>query len=140
MKPEMRPPRRRIGLRWLKFNAVGGLGIGVQLAALLVLKSGFHLGYMLATALAVEAAVIHNFLWHERYTWADRVRPSWRASMPRLLRFNLTTGAVSIAGNLMLMKLLVSRCDMNYLLANGIAIAICSLVNFIVSDEWVFES
>ena len=140
MKPEMRPPRRRIVLRWLKFNAVGGLGIGVQLAALLVLKSGFHLGYMLATALAVEAAVIHNFLWHERYTWADRVRPSWRASMPRLLRFNLTTGAVSIAGNLMLMKLLVSRCEMNYLLANGIAIAICSLVNFIVSDEWVFES
>lgn len=140
MKPEMRPRRRRIALRWLKFNAVGGLGIGVQLAALLVLKSGFHLGYMLATALAVEAAVIHNFLWHERYTWEDRVRPSWRASVPRLLRFNLTTGAVSIAGNLMLMKLLVSRCDMNYLLANGIAIAICSLVNFIVSDEWVFES
>ena len=140
MKPEMRPPRRRIVLRWLKFNVVGGLGIGVQLAALLVLKSGFHLGYMLATALAVEAAVIHNFLWHERYTWADRVRPSWRASMPRLLRFNLTTGAVSIAGNLMLMKLLVSRCEMNYMLANGIAIAICSLVNFIVSDEWVFES
>ena len=140
MKPEMRPPRRRIVLRWLKFNAVGGLGIGVQLAALLVLKSGFHLGYMLATALAVEAAVIHNFLWHQRYTWADRVRPSWRASMPRLLRFNLTTGAVSIAGNLMLMKLLVSRCEMNYMFANGIAIAICSLVNFIVSDEWVFES
>jgi putative flippase GtrA len=140
MKPETPPPRRRIVLRWLKFNAVGGLGIGVQLAALLALKSGFHLGYMLATALAVEAAVIHNFLWHERYTWADRVRPSWRASMPRFLRFNLTTGAVSIAGNLLLMKLLVSRCDMNYMLANGIAIAICSLVNFIVSDEWVFES
>ena len=63
-------------MRWLKFNLVGGFGIVVQLAALLGLKSGLHLGYLPATALAVEAAVIHNFFWHERYTWADRVRPS----------------------------------------------------------------
>ena len=95
-------------MRWLKFNAVASLGIGVQLAVLGTLKNGFHLNYLLATALAVEAAVVHNFLWHERYTWADRVEPSWRKSLPRLLRFNLTTGGISIAGNLALMKLM--RC------------------------------
>jgi putative flippase GtrA len=125
-------------IRWLKFNAVGGLGIGVQLAVLLTLKSGFHLNYLLATALAVEAALIHNFLWHERYTWADRVQPSWKGSLPRLLRFNLTTGAVSIGGNLALMKLIVSMGPVNYLAANGIAIAVCSLANFLVSEGWVF--
>jgi putative flippase GtrA len=130
---------RRITLRWLKFNAVGGLGIGVQLAVLLGLKSGFHLGYLLATALAVEAAVLHNFLWHERYTWADRVQPSWRKSLPRLLRFNLTTGGVSIAGNLALMKVMVGLGHVNYLVANAVAIALCSLVNFLLSEEWVFE-
>ena len=130
---------RRITLRWLKFNAVGGLGIGVQLAVLLGLKSGFHLGYLLATALAVEAAVLHNFLWHERYTWADRVQPSWRKSLPRLLRFNLTTGGVSIAGNLVLMKVMVGLGHVNYLAANAVAIALCSLVNFLLSEEWVFE-
>jgi putative flippase GtrA len=126
-------------LRWFKFNAVGGLGIGVQLAVLLGLKSGFHLSYLLATAVAVEAAVVHNFLWHERYTWADRVQPSWRKSLPRLLRFNLTTGGVSMAGNLALMKVMIGLGHMNYLVANGIAIALCSLVNFLVSEEWVFE-
>ena len=126
-------------MRWLKFNAVGGLGIGVQLAVLLGLKSGFHLGYLLATALAVEAAVLHNFLWHERYTWADRVQPSWRKSLPRLLRFNLTTGGVSIAGNLVLMKVMVGLGHVNYLAANAVAIALCSLVNFLLSEEWVFE-
>jgi putative flippase GtrA len=126
-------------LRWLKFNAVGALGIGVQLAVLFTLKSGFHLGYLLATALAVQAAVVHNFLWHERYTWADRVQPSWRKSLPRLLRFNLSNGAVSIAGNLALMKLMVSLGHVHYLVANGIAIALCSLANFLVSEEWVFE-
>ena len=126
-------------MRWLKFNAVASLGIGVQLAVLGTLKNGFHLNYLLATALAVEAAVLHNFLWHERYTWADRVKPSWRKSLPRLLRFNLTNGGVSIAGNLALMKLMVDLGHLNYLVANGVAIVLCSLANFLVSEHWVFE-
>jgi putative flippase GtrA len=57
----------------------------------------------------------------------------------RLLRFNLTNGAVSILGNLALMKVMVGQGHMNYLLANAIAIALCSLANFLVSDGWVFE-
>jgi putative flippase GtrA len=131
--------RRGTTLRWLKFNLVGGLGVAVQLAGLLALKSGLHLNYLLATALAVEMAVVHNFLWHERFTWADRVQPSWQGSLPRLLRFNLATGGVSIAGNLALMKLMVSLGHVHYLIANGIAVALCSLLNFLVSEEWVFE-
>ena len=86
----------------------------------------------------MEAAVVHNFFWHERYTWADRVQPAWRKSLPRLLRFNLTAGGVSIAGNLALMKLLVGMGCVNYLVANGIAITLCSLANFLVSNEYVF--
>jgi putative flippase GtrA len=126
--------------RWLKFNLVGALGIAVQLTVLLVLNSGFHLNYLLATALAVETAVIHNFLWHERYTWADRVHPSWQKSLPRLLRFNLAAGGVSIAGNLVLMKIMAGFGHVNYLLANAIAIASCSLLNFLVSEEWIFDA
>ncbi len=134
----MMSPGSAIAVRWLKFNAVGGLGIMVQLGVLFGLESGFHLSYLSATALAVELAVVHNFVWHERYTWADRVQPSWRRSLPRLLRFNLSTGAISIAGNLTLMKLLVGCGHINYLVANGVAIALRSLANFLVSKEWVF--
>lgn len=137
-----KPPRwirTSIFFRWLRFNLVGGIGIAVQLALLLLLKSVLHFNYLAATGLAVEATVIHNFLWHERYTWADRVRPSWQNSLPRLLRFNLTNGAVSVAGNLALMKLMVGLCHTNYLVANAIAIALCSLVNFVVSNEYVFD-
>jgi len=129
----------KISLRWLRFNLVGGIGIAVQLAMLFLLKSILHFNYLAATALAVEATVVHNFLWHERYTWADRVQASWRKSLPRFLRFNLTNGAVSIAGNLALMKIMVAAGHINYLAANGIAIALCSLVNFLVSNEYVFD-
>src|ERR1700722_2342987 len=126
--------------RWVKFNLVGAIGIVVQFATLFFLKSVLHFDYLLATALAVEAAVIHNFIWHERYTWADRVEtlPSVRRSVVRWLRFNVSTGGVSILGNLALMKLLVGFGGMNYLVANGIAIVLCSLANFLVSEEWVF--
>ena len=125
--------------RWLKFNFVGGIGIGVQFSALFLLKSLLNLDYMFATAFAVEAAVVHNFVWHEQFTWADRAQPSWRRSLARFGRFNLTAGAVSIVGNLSLMRVMVGVGHMNYLLANAIAIALCSIANFMVSDGWVFE-
>lgn len=126
-------------VRWLKFNLVGGIGIGVQFGALFLLKGLLGLDYLYATAVAVEAAVVHNFVWHEQFTWADRVKPSWSRSLARFARFNLTTGAVSIIGNLALMRVMVGQGHMNYLAANAIAIVLCSVANFLVSDQWVFE-
>jgi putative flippase GtrA len=62
---------KRLGLRWLKFNLVGTLGFAVQLGCLKLLLH-FQMNYLAATALAVEIAVLHNFVWHERFTWKDR--------------------------------------------------------------------
>lgn len=126
--------------RWLRFSLVGGIGSGLQLALLFLLKSVAGLNYLTATALAVEATVVHNFLWHERYTWADRVQPSWGKSLRRLTRFNLANGAVSIGGNLVLMKIIVSFEHLDYLAANSVAIVLCSLVNFLVSNAYVFDA
>ena len=131
-------------IRWMKFNFVGAMGIVVQLVTLFLLKSVLNLNYLLATSLAVETAVIHNFIWHERFTWADRTKSdrmqtsSARNSLARCLRFNVANGAVSILGNLALMKLLVDFGHVNYIAANSIAIALCSLANFLVSEQWVF--
>jgi putative flippase GtrA len=131
--------RSRTFLRWIKFNSVGGIGIVVQLAALAVLRSLLKLDYLLATGLAVEIAVIHNFLWHERFTWADRPASRVTHSLVRLAKFNATNGAVSIVGNLVLMRLLVGELKFNYVASNLIAIVLCSLVNFLLSDRFVFE-
>lgn len=129
-------------VRWLKFNFVGGLGIGVQFAALLLVKEVLHFHYLAATAIAVEAAVVHNFVWHEHFTWVDRTRSErgvkWRQVLSRLVRFQLANGAVSLLGSLALMKLLVGLGHIDYRLANLIAIALCSVANFVVSNDWVF--
>ena len=126
----------RIGLRWLKFNAVGAGGIVVQLAVLGILRSIFKVDYLLATALAVEGAVIHNYLWHERFTWVDRVGGN---SWLRFLKFNGTTGLFSILGNVLVMQVLVGEAHLNYFVANILTIATCSILNFLVSDRFVFE-
>jgi putative flippase GtrA len=128
-----------LALRWLKFNFVGGLGIAVQLAALAILKSVFHWHYLTATALAVEIAVLHNFLWHQRFTWKDR-RGNRRETLLRLLRFHLGNGLISIVGNLALMKLFVDGLHLHYLIANAGSIALCSLANFAASEWFVFRA
>lgn len=56
----MTAPRQRL-VRWLKFNAVGAIGIGLQLSVLALLRSGFGWNYLFSTALAVEITVVHNF-------------------------------------------------------------------------------
>lgn len=127
-------------IRWGKFNLVGAIGIAVQFASLFLLKGVLHFDYLFSTAVAVEAAVVHNFAWHQQFTWADRVEISGGGSLKRFVWFNLTTGLVSILGNLALMKVMVGLGGMNYLLANVIAIALCSAANFLVSDELVFAS
>ena len=129
-----------LGRRWLKFNIVGGLGIGVQLTALWILARGFHCNYLVATALAVETAVLHNFLWHQRFTWAERRQEHQREAVVRFLRFNLTNGVVSILGNVVLMGLLAGALHLALLSASLASIAICSAANFLLSENYVFRA
>ncbi len=126
--------------RWMKFNLVGAIGIGVQVSTLAVLTGILHLNYLLATALAVEAAVLHNFLWHERFTWADRASLSRGALLGRLLRFHAGNGAISICGNLLFMRLLVTQAHLPVLPSNLVSIALCGVLNFLVSDRLVFST
>ena len=128
-----------IWVRFVRFNAVGAIGIGVQLAALVLLKTGLSIHYMWATALAVEAAILHNFFWHLRWTWRDRsIGATFGDNLNRLWKFHLGNGAVSLLVNLALMRVLVGSFGMNYLAANILAIAAGGVANFLVSERLVF--
>jgi putative flippase GtrA len=124
-------------VRFLRFNGVGLIGFALQLGVLAVLlRLGVH--YLAATALAVELAVLHNFAWHERWTWRDRAAgPHGRAG--RLWRFHASNGLISLAGNLILMRLLVGLLGLPAVPANLLSVLLCSLVNFTASDRFVFR-
>jgi hypothetical protein len=57
----------------------------------------------------------------------------------RLAHFHLTNGAISLTGNLVLMRLLAGILGMDALAANIVAILICSLLNFGASEWLVFR-
>ncbi len=124
---------------WCKFNLVGLLGVVVQLC-LLKCFTAIGVGYLVATVVAVEITIAHNFFWHEHWTWQERTISSNQFSnrLSRLVKFNSTTGMVSLIGNLLLMKLFVGTIHLPVILANLLAIASCSTVNFLVSNLVVF--
>jgi putative flippase GtrA len=125
--------------RWIKFNGVGALGIAVQLAMLALLVRNTSVHYLVATAVAVETAVLHNFFWHERWTWRTRPSGSPRRALTRLGRFHLLNGAISLVGNVVLMRILTGSLEMDPLAANIIAIMVCSIMNFAASELVVFK-
>ena len=125
-------------MRFLRFNGVGVAGFVLQLAVLtLLLYLGVH--YLIATALAVETAVLHNFFWHERWTWKDRPAAG-RSRLARLFRFHALNGSVSLVGNVLLMRLLVGTLGLPPIMANVIAVLVCALINYFGSDRLVFAS
>jgi len=125
-------------IRWGKFNLVGAAGMVVQLCALALFNHWSGGRYLLASTVAIELTLLHNFAWHLRYTWRDRRDSSTRVT--QLLRFHLTNGAVSMAGNLVLMRVLVHDAHLPLLVSNGIAILCCSILNFFLGDHWTFAA
>ncbi len=124
---------------WLRFSAVGLAGAALQLAVLALLVRVSGLEYLAATALAVEAALLHNFAWHEKWTWRDRQALALGVRCARLWKFHATNGLTSIAGNVLVMRVLAGGLGMPVLPANAVAIIACSSVNFLLSHVWVFR-
>jgi len=120
----------------MKFNAVGALGMGLQLG-LLALLNRLTPRYLLATAAAIEITLLHNFAWHAHFTWRDRAAES--GVCRSFLRFHLSNGVVSMVGNLALMPFLVETARIPVVAANAVAVLACSVVNFLLGDGWVFE-
>jgi putative flippase GtrA len=137
--------------RWLKFNFVGLMGASVQITVLWITSHLLGTSYLTATIVAVEAAIIHNFLWHVLWTFSDR-RSFWNGAEQAptgnvclrnvarsFMRFQITTGAVSILGNSAMMLMFAGYLGMNLLVANCLAIAICSTANFFSADRFSFR-
>jgi putative flippase GtrA len=120
------------------FSLVGLLGIGLQLSLLTLLTKKFGLPTAVATAVAVEITLLHNFLWHQQFTWSDRRPTELRQRFQRLWRFHLGNGLVSLVGNTTLNYLLVDRMKFAALPSALASIAVCSIINFMLADRWVY--
>ena len=126
--------------RWLAFNGVGLLGVGVQLGLVAFLAHAVGVSGLLATAIAVEVTVLHNFVWHQHWTWRDRPSTTARDVAGRLVRFHLLNGVVSLSGNLAIVSVLSGTFAIDPVAANAVAIVVCSMINFAASEVLVFKA
>lgn len=126
-----------IVVRWLKFNTVGIGGAAVQLCVLSLLQHFTSIPYLFAIILAVEVAILHNFVWHEAWTWHGKpAEDRWW----RLLRFHLGNGSVSIVSNVVLTYFYKEIVGLPLVAANFAGIVTAALLNFWVAQAWVFRA
>jgi putative flippase GtrA len=118
--------------RAARFCLVGGTGIVINTAVLYLLSRGLGLPLPLSSAVAVELAIISNYVLNDRFTFAAR-RPSLR----RLAKFNLTSlGGLGV--NVVIVWLL-TRHGVYFLVANLVGIAVAVVVNYTFSVAWVWR-
>ena len=90
---------------------------------------------LIASVVAVETAIVSNFLWHHIWTFADRSTTGLAA---RFLRFNLTSlGSPAIS--LFCTNTLTPFFGVNYLVANSIGIVLGTTWNWLWASKVIWK-
>src|SRR5262245_44710805 len=106
-------------MHFMKFNVVAAIGITVQLSTVWLLVNALGLRADIATAVAVVVTVLHNFIWHVQWTWAERA-PQGRARLGALARFVAGNGLTSLVGNVVIVAALTRLWHVPAVAANAI--------------------
>lgn len=130
---------RRLVARFGRFNLVGLMGAALQLVLFDLLMERFGLSAVVAAPIAVEIVILHNFFWHERFTWRGQRTVGLRQRAIRLGRFHAGNALISLAGNTLLMYCLSHQLKAPPLGSAVTAIALCAPLNFLVADCWVYR-
>ena len=119
--------------RFLRFGAVGLSGVFVDLGMFYLFRR-LGLGLTLSVILSGEVAILNNFLWNDRWTFADlsRGQRSWGKGVKRFLKFN-TICLTGLVLNATIVNVLSRGLGANEYLAKLIAIAVVTFWNFWVN-------
>jgi putative flippase GtrA len=125
--------RRQNWLQLARFCAVGASGYVVNLVVYTLLLRGAGLHYLLAATGSFFVAVTSNYTWNRLWTFrGERGHVGYQG-----LRF-LIVSIVSLAANLVLLRLLVDRLEVGKVLAQAIAIVLVTPLNFVGNKLWSF--
>ena len=128
--------RSLIGIvrKYLQFCLVGGSGLVVDTTLLWAFHSQFGWNVSEAKLLAAEVALLNNFIWNEWWTFGEIADPHG-IMLTRLLRFHAVC-LVGIGLALGLLLILTKWLGWSVWLANGVAIILSSVWNFLLSWIW----
>ena len=124
--------------RWSVFNIVGIGGFILQIGTIAVLTRVFAWTPLAATAVALELAAFHNFIGHNRITWNDRPPQSAREWLARYLRYQVAK-TTSLAASFVITLIVMSWTRIPTEAASTIAVMICALPNYLLTERLVFS-
>lgn len=122
-----------------RFTVVAALGMAVQLSVVTLLVRVFAADPTAATIAGVSCAVLHNFAWHLRWTWRDRMTAG-ASRLAALARFTSANGAVSLAGSAVMIPILTGPIGLAAVTANLVTIGTCGGVNYWLGDRVCFRN
>jgi putative flippase GtrA len=140
---ELRPHVRLIhGMRrpanWLqlvRFGFVGGIGFVINVAVYALLVRVFHIEYHVAAVGAWLVAVANNFVMNRHWTFDAR----GERAHEQAVRF-LLVSLVAFGFSQLVLTLLVEVDGMHKVLAQAIAVAASTPLNFIGNKLWSFRA
>lgn len=124
--------RRETTIKLVKFALVGAAGVLVNNVALFLFYDVARLPLLLASPLAVETAIVHNFVLNNRWTFNKD-----KLSLVRFIKFN----SISLVGLLItvgVMFALVTQFGLHYLVANLLGIGLATVSNFGLNLFWTW--
>lgn len=125
------------GTRPLRYGIVATAGFVIQFAVLAV---GIRLGVLpvVAAALAIEAAILHNFAWHDAWTFRDRRNAGPAGTLARLVRYNTAMGVTSMGAGVLATWTLTGALGLSAAVASVAGVMAAAILNYLVSDRVVF--
>jgi putative flippase GtrA len=119
-----------------RYFVVATLGAAIQgLVVTIAVSTGSP--PVLATVAGIEAAILHNFAWHDRWTWRDR--PLLESRVLRLARYNAAMAGSSLLVGAIVSWVVIEALGGGLLVANGAAVAAGAVANYLASDRLIFR-
>jgi putative flippase GtrA len=112
-------------------------GYALQIGAIALLTRSFDCHSIVATAIGLELAALHNFFGHSRWTWSRHPPVTLRDWAIRYGRYQLAKTA-SLVVNLAITALIASLVPIPIEIANTLAVVMCALPNYLVAERLVF--
>jgi dolichol-phosphate mannosyltransferase len=127
--------QRALPTEFIAFASVGAMGVVVNSLVLLALREWGGVPYLLASAIAIEAAIVHNFALNERWTFHPRRRCG---RLSRFGRFQIVSfGGMAI--NMIVLWLLHGGLRWPLIPSNLLGIAGAVMYNYVTNRLWTWR-
>jgi dolichol-phosphate mannosyltransferase len=117
--------------QFVRFCTVGFTGVFVNEGALWFFTDIVGLYYLYSSVLAVEMAIVSNFLFNDFWTFRDRSlkKAGFAQALRRFLQFNTICGMGALL-NVAVLWLLTEQMGLHYLVSNLAGIGVATLWNY----------